>query len=429
LNDLSAGASAVADLLRKNHDPNLRVFVIWEPVLATDWGRPGRSITANVADPRATHYWDPQHRLSSLYGGRGNVTNLASKTEIAFKMGAVIWDAALVYPPRPSMGCTRTSARRAGVPLRRFARHDLRNGLSRNCDSTTASHHQPSPPMLRSLHPASPEAGEILALWNTAMWICGFIMAIVTAALVYMLVRYRQRDDSEPPQHTGNKKLEIAWTVVPILLVALLFGLSARTTGAIFNRGERPPDIVVTGHQWWWEVYYPHAKAYTANEIHIPTGRDILVGVESADVAHDFWVPELGPKTDAIPRRRNLTWIRADDSGEFRGFCAEFCGNQHAWMLFRVVAQQPADYDAWLAHQAQPAARPTGGDAAAGSVRFRQLTCANCHNITGTNEQQQYAPDLTHMGSRQALAGERITNTPEKLRDWLHEPNIVKRAV
>lgn len=258
------------------------------------------------------------------------------------------------------------------------------------------------------------------------MWICGFIMLIVTVALVYMLIRFRRRDDSEPRQVTGSRTLEIVWTVVPLSLITLLFALSVATTGAVFDHGRQSPDIIVTGHQWWWQISYPSAHAFTANDIHIPVGRDLLIGIESADVAHDFWVPELGPKSDAIPGRRNLTWIRADHAGTYRGFCAEFCGNQHAWMLFRVIAEDPAQYETWLAHQSQPAVQPTSGDAALGAARFRQLTCANCHNIAGVNAQQQYGPDLTHVGSREMLAGERVQNTPAKLRDWLHEPNFIK---
>lgn len=278
-----------------------------------------------------------------------------------------------------------------------------------------------------ALNPASPEARHILSLWNVCMWICGAILAIVILSIVYILVRYHHGvGDPEPPQITGSRKLEIIWTAVPIGIVTLLFVLSLMATGAVFDHPPQKPDIVVTGHQWWWEIYYPADNVYTANEVHIPTGRDMMIGVEAADVIHDFWTPRLGPKVDAIPGRRNITWIRADQPGTYRGFCAEFCGTEHAWMLFRVVAQQPADYEAWLGAQSRPAMQPTAGDAELGAVRFRELTCANCHNIRGSSAQQQYAPDLTHLASRAMLAGERLKNTPENLRDWLHEPNILK---
>jgi cytochrome c oxidase subunit 2 len=280
---------------------------------------------------------------------------------------------------------------------------------------------------LSSLNPASPEAASILDLWNVTMWICGSIMTIVTVALLYIVFRFRARSAAEPAQVAGNKRLEIAWTVVPLLLVLLLFVLSIRTTGAVFDHAQQIPDIIVTGHQWWWEIYYPAANAYAANEVHIPVGRDILVGVEAADVIHDFWTPQLGPKVDAIPGRRNLTWIRADQADTYRGFCAEFCGNQHAWMQFRVVAQDAGAYNGWVARQAQPAAPVSGkDDAALGSVLFRRRTCVNCHNISGYSSQQQYAPDLTHVASRKMLAGERLENTPKNLRDWLHDPNSIK---
>ena len=277
-----------------------------------------------------------------------------------------------------------------------------------------------------ALNPASPEAGHLLWLWNACLWVCYAILAIVTASLIYIPIRFRGRNNVEPSQTTGSRKLEIAWTVVPILLVMFLFVASVVTTGAVYPDPGRKPDIIVTGHQWWWEVRYPAANVYTANEVHIPVGRDLLVGVKSSDVAHDFWVPRLGPKMDAIPGRENTVFIRADSPGVYRGFCAEFCGDEHAWMLFRVVAQSPADYDAWLAEQARPAVAPGGGDAAQGSVLFRQMTCANCHNITGLNAQHQFAPDLTHLASRRMLAGERLENTSDNLRQWLHQPNILK---
>lgn len=280
--------------------------------------------------------------------------------------------------------------------------------------------------LIRVFNPASPEAGNLLWLWDVCMWICGFILAVVTGSLIYILIRFRRRDNREPDQRTGNRKLEIAWTAVPIALVASLFVLSVLTARAVDRPAGRTPDIVVTGHQWWWEVRYPAVKATTANEIHLPVGRDMLIEVDAADVIHDFWVPQLGRKVDAIPGRRNVVWIRADKAGTYYGTCAEYCGAQHAWMRFRTVAQNEASFDAWLAAEATPAAAPDSADAALGRTRFTQLTCANCHNITGVNSQEQYGPDLTHVGSRRMLAGERIENTATNLRDWLREPNIVK---
>ncbi len=129
------------------------------------------------------------------------------------------------------------------------------------------------------------------------MWICGSVLAVVTASILFIVIRYRQRDDEEPKQTTGNVKLEIIWTAIPILLVAVLFVLSIRTARAVDHSVTREPDIVVTGHQWWWEVAYPAMNAITANVIHVPVGRGMLIAIESADVIHDFWVPRLGRET------------------------------------------------------------------------------------------------------------------------------------
>ena len=274
--------------------------------------------------------------------------------------------------------------------------------------------------------PASAQARELLWLWDIGMWVCGVILAIVTCSIVYILIRYRRRDDREPPQTTGNTRLEVAWTAGPIALVTALFILSVVTARAVDKPIQRDPDIVVTGHQWWWEVRYPSANSITANEIHIPVDRDMLIAVESADVIHDFWVPRLGRKIDAIPGKRNFVWIRASQPGEYIGACAEYCGAEHAWMRFLVEAQDPQAYQYWLAAQSAPAMEPSAADAKLGQTRFRQLTCANCHDIRGFNSQEQYGPDLTHLASRKMLAANRLTNTTKNLRDWLHEPNIVK---
>ncbi|HLH42092.1 MAG TPA: cytochrome c oxidase subunit II, partial [Bryobacteraceae bacterium] len=154
------------------------------------------------------------------------------------------------------------------------------------------------------LDPASPQAAKLLWLWNICFWICAFILALVTVAIVFVLARYRQRDGRLPSETSGGRRLEFAWTAIPIALVAALFVLSVVAARAVDQPVAREPDIVVAGHQWWWEVRYPSSGAITANELHIPVARDMLIAVESADVIHDFWAPRLGRKIDAIPGRR-----------------------------------------------------------------------------------------------------------------------------
>lgn len=148
---------------------------------------------------------------------------------------------------------------------------------------------------------ASPQASDLLRLWNLCLWICGFVLTVVTVSIAFIIVPFRQHDDAEPTQTTGNVKLEIAWTAIPIFLVAILFVLSIRTARAVDRPVTREADIIVTGHQWWWEIAYPAGEATTANEIHVPVRRDMLIAIESADVIHDFWVPRLGRTIDAIP--------------------------------------------------------------------------------------------------------------------------------
>jgi cytochrome c oxidase subunit II len=207
---------------------------------------------------------------------------------------------------------------------------------------------------------------------------------------------------------------------LPIVLLSALFIWSdffvMRSTAAP-ARGSTPLTIHVIGHQWWWEVRYDNSTAVTANEIHIPVGTRVGVVLTTADVIHSFWVPELNRKVDMIPGTENRLLLIADHPGVYRGQCAEFCGLQHANMAVEVVAQPKAQFDAWLAHNEQPAAH--------GSPLFAQ-NCSGCHAIRGTSSRATVGPDLTHFASRRTIAAATFANTPQNLREWLRDPQHVK---
>lgn len=225
------------------------------------------------------------------------------------------------------------------------------------------------------LDPASPQAAERLWLWNACMWVCGFILALVAGLIVYILFRYRHGNARQPSQTTGNKKLEVTWTAVPIGLVAFLFVLSALAAREVDRPIRREPDVVVTGHQWWWEVRYPAANVITANEIYVPVGRDMLIAIEAADVLHDFWVPRLGRKVD--PGRRNFVWIRAEQAGIYSGACAEFCGAQHGVDAFPRSRRCTSGLHCLVICPSPAGSHAVSSEAQLGKMRFGELTCVN----------------------------------------------------
>jgi cytochrome c oxidase subunit 2 len=282
------------------------------------------------------------------------------------------------------------------------------------------------------LNPASPNAATIRHVFMVVSLICLAIFAVVVGLIGTSLVRFRSGGEQPPKQDFGSDRSEMAWAIPPVLIVLALSAVSvklilsiiAMPTSRVSEAGDA--DLVVVGHQWWWEVRYPASKAVTANEIHIPVGRKLRVRVESADVIHSFWVPQLGPKMDMVPGHPNFVWLQADRAGVYEGACSEFCGDQHAWMRFTVVADPPSEYQAWLAHQMQPAPGPAGAVAQAGRTFFFAQTCANCHAIGGTNAIANAAPDLTHLAGRTQLAAGMIPNTPQNLARWLRNPQQVK---
>jgi cytochrome c oxidase subunit 2 len=272
-------------------------------------------------------------------------------------------------------------------------------------------------------HTFSRETAGISHLFIIVLIICGIILAIVIGMIGYGLIFFRQKPGSaDPAPHFGNRKLEITWTVGPILIITWLFVLTVYGMRQSDPAANRQPDLIVIGHQWWWEVRYPQSGVVTANEIHIPVGRQWLVQLESADVIHNFWVPALAHKIQAIPGQTNHIWLEADVPRTFDGACAEYCGADHAWMRFSVIAEPPTEFDGWLSNQENPAI----GSSQDGLKLFQTMTCVNCHSIRGVSVAANAAPDLTHLADRTILGGGVLPNTETNLFRWLKNPQAIK---
>jgi cytochrome c oxidase subunit II len=279
-------------------------------------------------------------------------------------------------------------------------------------------------------HSESLQAAAISNLFILVLIVCAVIFLIVTAMVVSSLVRFRHKPGGlDPAPRHGNWKLETTWTVVPFLTVIWLLALTAKGMKESDPSSNQAPDLLVISHQWWWEARYPRSGVVTANEIHIPVGVRWLVALESADVIHDFWVPRLGPKMDAVPGHLNRLWLEADKPGSYLGTCSEFCGAQHAQMHFLVFAQSVPEFEAWQEQQGKPVPSKLAEPAQEGARIFQQMTCVNCHTIDGTQAKGQTAPDLTHFGGRQTLGAVLRPNNPENLSRWLKNPQDVKPAV
>src|ERR1035438_8141160 len=238
--------------------------------------------------------------------------------------------------------------------------------------------------------PASSQAAAISDLFTVVLVICGIILMIVVGMVGVGLIRFRHRSGAEEPRpFFGNRKLEIVWTVGPILIIVWLFALTARGMRQADPPANKEPDLIVIGHQWWWEIRYPHSGVVTANEIHLPVGRKWLVRLESADVIHDFWVPALARKIQLIPGQTNHLWLAAGAAGTYDGECAEYYGAQHSWMRFSVIAESPAAFDAWLRGQEGAAAIPATDSTQNGLKIFQTLTCINCHSLRGVSRSEE----------------------------------------
>jgi cytochrome c oxidase subunit 2 len=282
--------------------------------------------------------------------------------------------------------------------------------------------------------PASTPAKMVTHLSFFVLVITGIIFVVVFTLLAYSLIKFRGRVGDvgrEPAQVYGSTQIELAWTIIPILIVVVLFLATARVLHAVQDAPQPPGAIEVTaiGHQYWWEFRYPKLGVVTANELHIPVSdpanpTPTFLTLLSADTDHSFWIPELAGKTDLIPNHTNRMWMDPLRTGIFLGQCAQYCGVQHAKMLLRVSVDSPEDFAAWVRGQQQHAVQDTS--VATGRRVFESNACMNCHAVAGTNASGRFGPDLTHLMSRATIASGAAKNTPENLRLWIQDPNAIK---
>jgi cytochrome c oxidase subunit 2 len=295
----------------------------------------------------------------------------------------------------------------------------------------------PSQPALSPTNifaPVSTPAQWILELSHLVLMVTSAIFIVVFGLIAYAVVKFRKRrgsDTREPAQVFGSIQLELAWTVIPVLIVGVLFLATARVIVAI-QRAPRPSnaiEVTVIGHQYWWEYRYPSLKVLTANELHIPVSdpaqpTPTFLTLLSADTDHSYWVPRLAGKTDLIPNHPNSMWVDPHETGLYLGQCAQYCGTQHAKMLLRVYVQTREEFDRWIQEQNQPARLDNA--VSDGRRIFERTACINCHRVAGTVATGTFGPDLTHLMSRDTIAAGAAANTPENLRRWIRDPGVIK---
>jgi cytochrome c oxidase subunit II len=292
-----------------------------------------------------------------------------------------------------------------------------------------------------ALQPAGPQAAHIYDLWLLMLWVCLAVFATLMIAYALALWRAPRSTEHTPPETSETQTLQRRHVVVVTAALGVstigLFVLivaSVMTDRALANLPLKDGMVInVTAHQWWWQAMYedhePSRIFHTANELHVPVGRPVLIRLRSSDVIHSFWVPNLHGKKDLIPGRELHITFRADKPGVYRGQCAEFCGHQHAKMAFLVVAEEPESYERWAESQRQSGREPRSEVEKRGQDVFMSSPCMMCHTIQGTMAQGRVAPDLTHIASRRTLAAGTLPNTRDTLAGWIVDPHASKPGV
>jgi cytochrome c oxidase subunit 2 len=281
--------------------------------------------------------------------------------------------------------------------------------------------------------PHGPIALMLHRLGNAMYWVAGVLWVLISAALLWAVFRRRapgEPADDAAQEPAARNAVTLALAATAAILFVFLFSSYATGRAMTGHPKGDPLQIRVTGHQWWWEIQYrdsmPQHVFTTANEIHVPVGKPVVLELVSGDVIHSFWVPSLAGKLDLIPGQENSLWLRADSAGLYRGQCAEFCGYQHAKMAFQVIADPPDRFAQWLIQQRDTAATPTDSVALRGQQVFLSNQCVMCHTISGTPAGSRIGPDLTHFASRRTIAAGSMANTRGNVSAWIADPQAVK---
>jgi len=286
------------------------------------------------------------------------------------------------------------------------------------------------------------EARRIAGIWWLMFGLATAVYVVVSAFIVIAVVRGRRsratekhdpeaREADTPAERvTGPSDDTFIWfggIIAPVVILAVLAVVTVSTTQALRKPERGELRIEVVGKRWWWDIRYPEAKVTTAGEIHIPVGRPVDIELRSDNVIHSFWVPQLAGKVDTVPGQVNHLRLQATEAGTFRGACAEYCGLEHAKMAFLVVADQPVEFNRWLARRGGGAGvSPTSEEAARGQLVFNREACAGCHTVRGTPATGTIGPDLSDFGSRRWIGSVTVANTASNLAHWITDPAEVK---
>ena len=296
---------------------------------------------------------------------------------------------------------------------------------------------------MSTLDPAGPAAALIARLWWVLLAICLAVFVVVCALLLHAALRRRDRDPVDLPSprfpSAAAERRTVGWALlggagIPAVILVGIFAVSMRAMGALEPDDEASLTILVTGHQFWWDVVYLDVDGMplvrTANEIRIPVGRPVELRLASADVIHSFWVPRLAGKLDMIPGITNVLRIVADEPGRYRGQCAEYCGVQHTRMALVLEALPDTAFERWLAWNRAPAVEPSPGSLAeAGREVFLRSACVACHAIRGVRAEADLGPDLTHFAGRRTLGAAMLPNNRGNLGGWIAGPQSVKPGI
>ena len=280
------------------------------------------------------------------------------------------------------------------------------------------------------LAPGSDISSHQARLYRILIYLSIAVFLFVEVWLVYNVLRFRSRpgDEALPKQIYGNNRLEVIWTGIPVLLVAALFGLTVSTVNAVSAPQPAQDDLSlrVVGHQWWWEFDYPDLGIITANELHVPANATVQITLNSVDVIHSFWIPQLSGKIDVVPGQTNHLWFKTENIGVYHGQCAEFCGLNHANMRVKVVVESQSDFDAWVANQQKPPAQPQTDLQFQGQKIVTTGICNSCHTVGDNQAENDIGPNLTHLMSRSVFAGAVYELNEDNLHHWMVDNQEMK---